>query len=203
MTVALIPELTNEQWNELVERLARYAYCKLARLYWRGLPLSAGGAPPGGVDAADLAADAIVDTIEGTRVWDQEAEPDLYRFLRSVVDSKVNHLAESLENQLTRRLDPPGEGDTQPAAYQIADRAPDPATVCADRKALERFRALVLAVIQGDKLAEGVFSCLEAEITKPSEMAVILEVRVEEINNAQKRLRRRVEKAMKTHRQQR
>lgn len=201
--MATLPNWTNEQWQEVVERLTLYAYGKLARLYWRGMPLTAGGAVPGGVTADDLAADAITDAIAGTRAWDQQSNPDFYRFLRSVVDSKVSHLAECLENQLTRRLRLPADADDSSPAYQVADKAPDSATICADKESLENFRAAILAEIEGDKLAEGVFSCLEAGITKPQEMAVLLDASVQEINNAQKRLRRKVENVMKTQRQRR
>jgi hypothetical protein len=173
---------------------------KLVRLYWRGMPLRAGGAVPGGVTAADLAAEAILDTIAGTRVWDSEAQPDFYRFLRSVVDSKVSHLAECLENQLTRRLPVSADGDDPPQEYEVPDKAPDPATVCANKEALEKFRAAVLAGIQGDKMAEGVFRCLEAEITGSQDMALLLEVSEQDINNAKKRLRRGVERVMKAQR---
>jgi hypothetical protein len=61
----------------------------------------------------------------------------------------------------------------------------------------------VRAAIQGDTLVEGVFSCLEAEVTSPQEMAVLLDATVKDINNAQKRLRRKVEQVMKAQREQR
>jgi hypothetical protein len=189
--VAAVPELTNDEWTELVERLTHHAACKLARLTWRGLKLKRGGAVPGGVCPADLAAEAITDCIEGKRQWNQEAEPDFLSFLRSVVDSKVSHLAELLENRFTRRIAESKEGLP---AYEVPDRAPDPAKVCLDKDALEKLRAAILKEIEGDTLVEGIFECLESEITKPADIAVVLGVDVKEVNNAQKRLRRKVEK---------
>ena len=58
-----------------------------------GILGSRGGMAPGGIEAADLAAAAIVDILEGNRVWDPKAHPDLLNFLRSVVDSKVSPYA--------------------------------------------------------------------------------------------------------------
>lgn len=201
--MANIPNWTSEQWTDAVERLTLHAYRKIARLHWRGMPFAKGGSVPGGVTPQDVAAEAIEDAIAGKRIWNQEAEPDFYCFLRSVVDSKVSHLAECLENQLSRRILVPADGDDPPPAYEMADHEPDPATVCVNKESLERFRSAVLAAIQGDALVEGVFSCLENGITKPQEMAVLLDAMVKDINNAQKRLRRKVEQVMRTLKEQR
>jgi hypothetical protein len=201
--VGNVPNWNDEQWKEAVERLTLHANGKLARLYWRGMSLAKGGSVPGGITPQDLAAEAIEDAIAGRRIWNSATEPDFYRFLRSVVDSKVSHLVECLENQVTRRILVPAEGDDPPAAYEVADKAPDPETVCVNKDSLEEFRSAILAVIQGDTLVEGVFGCLEAELTEPQEMAVILNATVKDINNAQKRLRRKVEQVMKTQREQR
>jgi hypothetical protein len=201
--VANVPNWTDEQWKEAVERLTLHAYRKFVRLHWRGMPFARGGAVPGGVTPQDVAAEAIEDAIAGKRVWNRQAEPDFYSFLRSVVDSKVSHLAECLENQLTRRILVPADGDDPPPAYEVADPALDPATVCVNKDSLEKFRGAVLAAVQGDTLVEGVFSCLEAEVTRPQDMAVLLDSTVKDINNAQKRLRRKVEQVMKAQREQR
>lgn len=92
--------------TELVKRLTYHADCKLMRLRWRGLTIRSGGAVPGGVEATDLAAQAIVDVIEGTRKWDPVKDPDLLRFLKGVVDSKVSNLVNSAENKASRRVPP-------------------------------------------------------------------------------------------------
>jgi hypothetical protein len=199
--VANVPNWTDERWNEAVERLTLHVYRKCVRLHWRGMPFAKGGSVPGGVTPQDVAAEAIEDAIAGKRVWNPEVEPDFYSYLRSVVDSKVSHLAECLENQMTRRVLVPADGDDPPPAYEVADPAPDPANVCVNKDSLEKFRGAVLAAIQGDALVEGVFSCLEAEVDKPQEMAVLLDATVKDINNAQKRLRRKVEQVMKTQRE--
>jgi len=192
-----VPKLTEDEWEELTERLTLYAYGKLARLYWRGLPLRAGGSVPGGVVAEDLAAEAITDTIQGTRVWNPQDDSDFPAFLRSVVDSKVSHLAKSLENRLSRRSPAAQTDDDPPIEQLVRDPRGDPQTVHGNQEAADNFRAMIRAEILGDDLAEGILNCLEQQITKPSEMAVLLDVTVEEINNAQKRLRRKVEKMMK------
>jgi hypothetical protein len=66
---------------------------------------------------------------------------------------------------------------------------------------MEGFRAAVIAVIKDDPLAVSIFECLEADITKPSEMAELLDKEVTEINNAQKRLRNKVDKVRRKMRE--
>ncbi len=198
MSLVNIPQLSDDQWTELVERLTLHASCKMLRLYWRGVLGSRGGMAPGGIEAADLAAAAIVDVLEGNRVWDPKAHPDLLNFLRSMVDSKVSHLVEGVENQKTRRLVAPDSGEEAVAAYQVAGREPDPADFVANRDSAERFRASVFKALESDELAYNVFECLDAEITKPSEIAQMLGVPVTDINNAQKRLGRKVSESLKT-----
>jgi RNA polymerase sigma factor (sigma-70 family) len=192
MRLANIPQLSNEQWSELVERLTLHAACKLLRLHWRGILWSRGGAVPGGVEPDDLASAAIIDVIEGTRSWDPEAHSDFLKFLRGVVDSKVSHLVQEVENRKSRRLVPADSGEEGATAHGVAGREPDPASFVQDREAADRFRARVLKAVTGDEIAAKVFECLEAEYTKPQEMAELLGLTVSEINNAQKRLRRKV-----------
>lgn len=198
--MANIPQLSDDQWTELVERLTLHASCKLLRLYWRGILGSRGGAVPGGVEPADLAAAAIVDVLDGTRAWDPEAHPDLLKFLRGVVDSKVSHLVNEVENRKSRRLAPPDAGEEGSSAHGVAGREPDPTVLVQDRQAAERFRSLVFKALEGDHLAYEVFECLDAEYTKPSEIADLLGVPVSDVNNAQKRLRRKVSELLKAQR---
>ena len=61
----------------------------------------------------------------------------------------------------------------------------------------QQFRKLVLREIGDDELVVRLFECISAEITAPSEIAILLERDVKEINNAQKRLRRKVESALR------
>ena len=102
----------------------------------------------------------------------------------------------SFDNRRTRRLAPPGTGDESSSAYEAAGREADPVELVSSREAAEKFRAPIVEALKEDELAYQVFECLEAEITKPSEIADYLGLPVAEVNNAQKRIRRKVEGAM-------
>ena len=122
------------------------------------------------------------------------------QFLRGVIDSKVSHLVQEIENRKSRRLAPPGSAEEGAAAHGAAGREPDPVGLVQNREAAEGFRSLVLKAIAGDDLAYRVFECLAAEYTRPSEMAELLDVPVADVNNAQKRLRRKVSELLKAQR---
>ena len=94
-----LADISDRQWTVIMNRLTLHADNKLRRLIWRGVPGLRGGIPAGGIRAEDLAAEAIVDLLEGRRVWNATRDPDLLNWLRDVVDSKVSHLVECKENR--------------------------------------------------------------------------------------------------------
>ncbi len=190
-----IPELSDDEWAELVERLSLYADSKLRKLYWRGLRIAQGGTVPGGVRPEDLAAEAITSFLEGTRHWNQEKQPEFLRFLMSIIDSKVSTLVEGLENRVTRRIDTT-DRRRNPLLKQVSS-AKRPDTIVAEEEVRNRTRTAILKEIDGDEMVEQLFECLEAEIDKPAEIAQLLDVDKAEVNNAQKRLRRATDKACK------
>jgi DNA-directed RNA polymerase specialized sigma24 family protein len=193
-SLTTIHDLSDDDLLKLLKRLTLHADRKLARLRWRGVQ---GGAPPGGVRAEDIASDAITAVIAGTRTWDPKSQPDLLRYLRGVVDSMISKLVNSFDNRRTRRLGPPGGSGEASSAHEAAGREPDPAELASSREAAEAFRAPIVEALKDDDVAYQVFECLEADITKPSDVAEYLGLSVAEVNNAQKRLRRKVDDAIK------
>jgi hypothetical protein len=191
--LAAYPELSEDEWTELIERLTQHASCRIFRHSWRGLRITQGGSVPGGVDPADLASAAITDVIGRERVWNPETAPNFLDYLRSVVDSKVSHLVNGLENRTTRRMT---RAAAAGAEFDAPGHEPEPVTVLIDRETLERRRSEIVEAIRG-KLVEGIFECVESNMTKPADIAVLLEVPVKEIYIAQKRLKRKVEALLK------
>lgn len=189
------PDLTEEQWAEALERLTLHARRRYDRLVWRGVPAARGGTAPGGVEPADLAAETIIDVIEGRRVWNAEIEPDFQRFLAGVVDSKLSHLSRSLENRSVRGGDWGAGSGAHPDLIPSDAHPPD--THLSAEEERDKLQAIVLSLVKGDVLLEQVVDCLTEGITKPAEMATRIGVEVREIYNAQKRLRHRAESALR------
>lgn len=197
--MANYPALNDDQWQELLERLSLHARYKLCRHCWRGLPVPKGGRPPGGVEAGDIAAEAITDVIYGSRKWNEDSQPDFFKFLCDVVDSKISHLVQSKENRVERRLKVQQSGEQEKDSDWPADKQFRPDQIALKDDLREHLRAFLTKELEGDKLACGIFSCLEAGIETPKEVAEYLEVTIKEINNAQKRFRRAVAKYVRTH----
>lgn len=87
--------LENHPWEDTIARLVSYALGKMRRRYWLGV---LNGSAPSGVEAKDIVMGSIAKVFEGERNWDPEAQPDLFAYLKGVVDSTINHLAEGWEN---------------------------------------------------------------------------------------------------------
>lgn len=196
-----LADISDAQWTVIVNRLTLHADNKLLRLIWCGVPGRRGGTPPGGVRAEDLAAEAIVDLLEGRRVWDAARDPDLLDWLRAVIDSKVSHLVECKENRVVRRfLARFTESENTVVTRGVADvhRPPDES-----RAEAEEVAALCESIrveFAGDDVASRLFRCCVDGISKPAEMAVILQLPVQTIYDAQKRLRRGVERILTNRR---
>lgn len=92
-------------WPQMTLKLLKYSLFKARRLEW-----STGDFLPKGMHAEDLALEAIRKTCEGLvsnktgkgiRIWNPEKNPDLLDHLKSVVDSDIHALVESMEHRLT------------------------------------------------------------------------------------------------------
>ena len=160
-----IHELSDGELTTLTKRLTIHAECRLIRLTWRGLSLSRGGTVPGGVEGKDLAAEAIVSVLDGTRAWDQAKHPDLLKFLKCVINSMVSNLVRLDENRKGRRMvAPAGEvgGEKDPPEYQLASPEPNPFQVTAASFDYEALRAPLMKELEGDADTLAMLECIEA-----------------------------------------
>lgn len=104
--VDALKQFNEADWPQITLKLVKYALFKVRRLEW-----STGDFLPKGLLPEDIALEAIRKTCEGlakgqsgksgkgVRNWEPEAYPDLLEFLKSVVDSDVHALVESLEHK--------------------------------------------------------------------------------------------------------
>lgn len=90
--------LSDGEQEALLKRLTLYAQCKMRRLTWRGVHARRGGTAPGGHEPYDFALDAIQKLLDGSRSWDRQKYPTLVAVLRAIIDSDINHLADSIDN---------------------------------------------------------------------------------------------------------
>tara|TARA_R110002049_G_scaffold300016_1_gene490561 strand:- start:2059 stop:2676 length:618 start_codon:yes stop_codon:yes gene_type:complete len=186
--------LSEDEQKTLLKRLIHHALQKMRRLTWRGAYVKKGGAVPGAYEPEDFAHDAIRKMLDGTRPWNREKSPTLLAALKSTIDSEISHMVESLDNRKGRRLSVKSEKDETVQAYDVPGTEPNPLVIVTDRDWQERCHNAVMKALEGDKLLEELFDCLEAEITDPADIADMLEISVSDVTNAKKRLRRKLEK---------
>lgn len=205
--MAGIPALTDEQWEECMERVTFHAAGIFRKHGWLGRGGKFEHAGPQGQSPQDLASEAIVSVVEGTRHCDAKTFPDFVKSLKSVVDSKIHHLAVSLESRMTQPMPQQASaaGD-DPTDIEFPGAEQDPAEACIAKeeayiakKMIEVAREALARDQEGDSLALSIFECLEEGITKRSEIAELLGMDVKDIDNAQKRLRRKMEQIIAAH----
>lgn len=178
--------------HELISRLADHALYRVRARYWRGVW---NGHLPGGREAEDLASEAIADVLSAKRQWDPHKNPDLLRYLCSVVDSKVNHLTHSQENRRDRLVSPSAD-----PLSNLEDNPPDE-----DRHAKEmeaRNNKLLEALMDflgDDPLLQDIIICTMDGLDKRAAIATQLGRTAQEITNAEKRLERRLAEFRKTN----
>ena len=192
-----IQALKEDDWSELLERLTHYALGKYQKYGWRrGNPRKTEWAGPDGTGPEDIALEALTLVIEGKRQYDPNRHGEFIHFLRSVVDSLVSHLSEKANQRKTGRMPVAQSSDTgDMVEVDLPGKEPDPADVCISRNTIDVVKNVVGATAREDPLAIKILECIEVDITKPAEMTEVLGVDLKEINNAQKRLRRKIDKA--------
>lgn len=185
-----VQELLEEQLTEeMMKRLMAHAVRKAARLYWRGIR---DGPMPGGDEANDVVMKAIMKVWDGKRNWNQEEHPDLFLYLRSVVDSDINNLAESEANRRWQRELPDPDTERQPAG--LVQTSPDEEALASEEEERsDRFFFGFHEYLNDEPDLQAILDCLFDGVVKPRKIAEKLSINRSEIYNARKRLRQRLE----------
>jgi hypothetical protein len=178
--------------EEFIERLSSFALRRKRSRYWRGVW---DGHLPSGKEVEDLVREALHDVLLGRRIWDPDKDPDLMAFMRSVVNSKINHLQTHLENKKEELAlvheDEEGTDHFDTLADDGASTACDQLVTKEDE---ERNTTLLFAFydfIATDPPLQRIVGCMLEGITKRAEIAAKLETTEQDITNANKRLDRR------------
>ncbi len=182
--------LSDAEQETLLKRLTHHALCKMRCLTWRGTYVRKGGSVPGGYEPYDFALDAIQQLLDGSRTWNREKYSTLEAVLRSFIDSTISKAVNLVENKRERRMTP-AKGE---ATFDLEGDQPTPIQIVVDRDWQQCFHDAAMAELNGDKFLIDLFECLEADITAPSEIAQMLDIAVDDVNNGKKRLQRRLEK---------
>lgn len=104
----LIEQMSEEEFDKMVLHLGRYAM-QVSHIYkWRtGNSYDL----PGGHTVNSIVMLAIEKAWLGERRWDKEKQPDFKKYLMDVIDSLLNHLANSKDNEMLTTEPEPGTKD--------------------------------------------------------------------------------------------
>lgn len=175
----VLQRVAREVDEPLILRLAVYARWRMDQMgFTRGKYPRVG-------DPEDVALDAIERVLKGTRRWDPDARPDLFQYLKTVVDSIVR--------DFFRQSSVIHERDESAAGHFNDDGAPDLDMVPqggTDDASITTLVALDEHLRDEPDLQELVYLLIDRNT--PREAAQRLGWTVTEVNNARKRLARRI-----------
>lgn len=201
----LLELLGSHPWEDTIPRLVAHASKKSKRLFWRGIY---GGHLPEGKEVEDLVNQAIDKIISGQRQWDPDTNPDLFLFLRGIVDSDLNHLAESEENRYVRSETVSVAGsdcDEEEKEISVITSMPTPNSdpeetllLREEETRCEEFFWNFYGSLDGKHLLQKIVECIWDDVEKPADIAEKLGVPVNDIYNARKQLQRRLDEYRNT-----
>jgi hypothetical protein len=195
--------ISDDEWCEIVLSLERHALSVSRALRWRTRnPIEL----PGAETVTSIVSKAIEKLFVGDREWDPDKEPDIRKYLQGVIDSLLNHLAESQDNTLVTTEPEPGSADhagwesgsrkRDPAADWLVPRDRSPEAVLLDHeRASQEDRALELLVDEcyEDPVVMSVLEAMMDGYEKPAEISKHKGINIKEVNNAIKRMDRKLE----------
>lgn len=188
-------------WDEKIPRLLMHASLKAKNKRWRTV---FDGQLPDGKEIQDIVYQAIEKVLSGERKWNPKEQPDLFHYLQGIIDSDLSHLARSLENRvLMSEADVDCRSGEDNASW--LDTLPSPALdpellqiAKEDDARGEAFFYNFYVFLDGKPVLQGMIECIEEGIDKSADMAKKLGIPVNEIYNASKQLRRKLEEFRKT-----
>jgi len=187
--------LKNHDWDDTIPRLLKFSKDRMKSLQLYG---ETGGDSAGGKSPKDFVAEAIKKTYLGDRKWDPVRVPDLRKFLFGVIRSDTNHFAESVENKRTRSTEKLAslaeeEGKHFVDTIQSSMPGPDEVLITEEqRKEDDVFFDDFIGYLDTEDDLIKVVECIMDGKNEPRKIAQELALEVSVVNNAKKKLGRRL-----------
>jgi DNA-directed RNA polymerase specialized sigma24 family protein len=206
-TYEAVCQISDDEWRKTALELERYALSVSRNLRWRTRnPVEL----PGGETVTSIVSKAIEKLFSSEREWDHQKEPGIRTYLRGVIDSLLNHLAESQDNTLVTVA--PEPGSTNYPAWESGSQKRDPsvdwlvppnrspeAALLQQEQAVVEDRALELLMEEcaDDAVLMAVLESMMNGYDKPAEIAEHKGIAVKDVYNAAKRMDRKLESVRK------
>ena len=184
-------ELDATNWEEIWPRLLKYAESRARKFRLLGIT---------DLDPHDLVARAIA-LAYGTgpnksyRNWNKQKYQDLTHFLISVIKSITSHTYDQFypiqKDSVSLDATPVETGELVP----LSPKSPE--TLLVEETDYLKLKQSIQEAIKGDEELELIFVCFEDGIAKPREISAETGYEIEKVNNALKRLRRKMKNLLK------
>lgn len=199
-----VSKISDDEWRGIALELERYAFSVSRSLRWRTRnPTEL----PGGETVDSIVSKAIEKLFVGDRDWEPDKEPNIKNYLKGVIDSLLNHLAESKENTLLTAVTKPGSVDApaweggspkrDPAADWLVPTRPSPErTLLMQEESALKDRALDLLIDEcaDDNILIEVLEAMMDGADTSAEISKTKGIPIKDVYNATKRLDRKLEK---------
>jgi hypothetical protein len=177
--------LNSQDWDKIIDELTLHAIFKVKKSFWR----SGTRDLPKGEQIEDIVYNAIDMVYSGERKWDPGRNTDILQYLKGVVDSQVSHLLESAEHLSREYLNELQGGKENPIELAV-DPAQDPLS----EVIASQMKDYLWECAKGDEEMELVLCCIDEGISNRSEISDTLEMPLNTVDNALKRIRRKLRK---------
>jgi hypothetical protein len=202
-TYEALSRISDEEWRIIALDLERYALGVSRSLRWRTHNPEE---LPGAETIGSIVSKAIEKLFSADRHWDPEQHPDITKYLRDVIDSLLNHLAESPENRLLTPApdadspDAPawetGSAKRDPAADWLIPERPSPEAVLLRQEQVateDQALGLLIDECADDEILIKVLEAMLDGAETPAEISQLKGIPVTDVYNASKRLDRKLE----------
>lgn len=192
-----ISQITEEELKQYLKRLTLYAQYKFFKIGWARKGSYRSG--PQGMGPQDVVSEAIIKVIEGKRKYNKQAYTDFMIFLLSVVDSIISNMLNLAEHKKVQALPNRTNDSDQTTVFELEDQKLSTIHNLINKEIVEKIESVLMRTFSNDNIVCGILDCLKAGIIKRSEIAEYLEVKTKDVDNAQKRLRRAIEKKLQEY----
>lgn len=201
-----LAQMSVKKLENLILRLGRYTKKESNRLDWR---TDNSDELPGGETTDSIVSKAFERVLSGRRKWNPQTDPDLARYLMDVIDSLLSHLVESKDNTMFRV--PPDTGSRDEAAWHGATRKHERShersadwmtrtTLSPEQELIEKENAaaakrtmeLFEESIKNDAELVAIVEAIREGYDKNGEIAEYTGIAIRDVENAKKRLDRKI-----------
>jgi hypothetical protein len=197
----LLGRMPEDELDKMILELSYYASRVRSEYRWRTIEREA---LPKGETVKSIVSLAVEKVLSGERRWNPEQQSDFRKFMRDVIDSLINHLAQGKDNTLLTPA--PEEGRKEELDWHTGSKKAAPTEWLARNEAtpeqllLEResqaqkdeaIQAL-LNECAGDQILTNVVNAMLEGYDQCREIAAVLGISVKEVYKAMRRLDRKV-----------